>query len=1168
MGESSNGCVNLRPARFRRIGLVAIAALALLTGFRVSAFAQSATGTLTGTITDPKGLAMVGVMVTVHNVDTGVDQKPVITSEEGVFQLPLLQPGNYDITASQPGFATVEHKGVTLQVGQTIRVDFAMPVAEQQSLVTVTTEIPLLETEKTEQSQNVSEALVSNLPVSSRRWEQFALLTPGVSPDGVSGGMSFHGINNLYNNNSVDGANNNYNYDGGSRGGSANDGYVYSADSIREFQVASSGFNAEVGQSAGGSVNAVTKSGTNMWHGDLFYNGRAPNFNAIDPVAKTAGATTQAVHQQHQWGGSVGGPIIKEKLFFFVTDDGYRKVFPESVTSQLTIPISALTCPTVASGAPGGTTAPNALQCQNTKDYINNHFLNNFNRSLRQDIELVKLDFQLNQANHISGMANIRDWHTIRDPLLQDNINNGADQYYQDRFVIANWTTVIGTNKVNELRYQFGIDNSFAGLNGSMGMPGAILSNFFGTGGYGFAGGGSSWTKERRHQVSDSFSWTVGTHSLKFGTDINIINDDARSSITSGGQYTYSSGTAIPNISCAPPTAFNTTANAKSNRIFCDWMVDVYGTNANDGHTGQHWDAYNQFFDNIFSSFPNTFRYNIPNNDYAGFFQDTWKARPNLTVNWGVRYDLQVITDLPYSVAKVLPILNQPGSLTAGSSDLPIFDQYTTKYPNEYDAIQPRIGIAWNFRKNTVLRLNGGIFFAKTEGHNIKNVISGAGESTTSCTITQLASCANPALTFPNVLFYQQNGALWTLGQSLPGAVSTVKVTPPPGGLAIPSPKFGIRGVDPNLRRPRVYTLDAAIEQQLPGNMNLSISYAFSRGVALPRGRDFNVGTNFDTTYCAAPASAGNQQCGLFVSKPYDILDASGNTTQVYTAPFYWNRVDSRTGVINGNTSDVITTYHGLIVSLRKPMSHGLEVVGNYTFSHAIDNGQQGSVNGGGEGQVGTPALDPFNTASEKGNSGTDVRSRFTASVVYAPTFGKNFTNPIAKQLADGWSLATSIIAQNGAHYTGMVQTSSPPSDVIRGFAPGSSVQKTFTYAPLDGSMGGAGVSSPGSPLAGRIGWLAPGSFVLPNLYNVDLRLTKQVSFKERYHIEIRLEAFNLFNTTLIQAVNPTAYDYATTCTGHTNTCMAPSSSFQKPTTTTGNLLGARQMQAGIRFDF
>src|ERR1700733_10900382 len=123
MGESSNGCVNLRPARFRRIGLVAIAALALLTGFRVSAFAQSATGTLTGTITDPKGLAMVGVMVTVHNVDTGVDQKPVITSEEVVFQLPLLQPGNYDITASQPGFATVEHKGVTLQVGQTIRVD-------------------------------------------------------------------------------------------------------------------------------------------------------------------------------------------------------------------------------------------------------------------------------------------------------------------------------------------------------------------------------------------------------------------------------------------------------------------------------------------------------------------------------------------------------------------------------------------------------------------------------------------------------------------------------------------------------------------------------------------------------------------------------------------------------------------------------------------------------------------------------------------------------------------------------------------------------------------------------------------------------------------------------------------------------------------------------------
>src|ERR1700674_4069096 len=182
----------------------------------------------------------------------------------------LLQPGDYDLTVSQTGFATVQHKALKVQVGQTVRIDIEMPVASQQSLVPVTTEAPLIETEKTEASQTVTENLVTDLPISSRRWEQFVLLTPGVSPDGPSGTMSFHGINSLYNNNSVDGASNN-NSGGNARGGT-NDGFVYSTDSIREFQVASSNYNAEVAQAAGGSVNAVTKSGTNNFHGDLFYN--------------------------------------------------------------------------------------------------------------------------------------------------------------------------------------------------------------------------------------------------------------------------------------------------------------------------------------------------------------------------------------------------------------------------------------------------------------------------------------------------------------------------------------------------------------------------------------------------------------------------------------------------------------------------------------------------------------------------------------------------------------------------------------------------------------------------------------------------------------------------------------------------------------------------------
>jgi hypothetical protein len=282
---------------------------------------------------------------------------------------------------------------------------------------------------------------------------------------------------------------------------------------------------------------------------------------------------------------------------------------------------------------------------------------------------------------------------------------------------------------------------------------------------------------------------------------------------------------------------------------------------------------------------------------------------------------------------------------------------------------------------------------------------------------------------------------------------------------------------------------------------------------------------------------------------------------------------------MNGNTSDVYSRYNGLVVSLRKPMSHGVEVLANYTLSKSTDNGQQGGGNSG-EGQVGITAIDPFNPGAEQGYSGTDTRNRFTASVIFAPTWGSNVTG-VKQHLVRGWSLASTVIAQNGSRYTGNVQGNTPPTITYTGFTKGSTASTAFLYSPLNGSMGGAGVSSPGGNTAGRIAWVAPGSFVLPNLYNVDVRLTKEFRFTERYSLEIRGEAFNVFNTTLVQAVSQTAYSYgtptgtSTTCptsstatTPHTNTCMVPISSFGQMATTSGNLLGARQMQAGIRFNF
>ena len=224
------------------------------------------------------------------------------------------------------------------------------------------------------------------------------------------------------------------------------------------------------------------------------------------------------------------------------------------------------------------------------------------------------------------------------------------------------------------------------------------------------------------------------------------------------------------------------------------------------------------------------------------------------------------------------------------------------------------------------------------------------------------------------------------------------------------------------------------------------------------------------------------------------------------------------------------------------------------------------------EGQVGLPAIDPFNNSLEKGYSGTDIRNRFSASVIVAPAWGNSATG--AKRLLVGnWSLSSTIIAQSGQAYTGMVQGVTAPSAVYNGYAPGASTPATFTYIPLDGSMGGAGISSPGANLAGRIAWVAPGGFKLPSLYDVDLRLSKQFAITERYNIELRGEAFNVFNSTLVQQVSQSAYKYVSPGSSgcpatHASTCMVPVTSFGQYQTTSGNLFGARQLQAGIRFRF
>ncbi len=275
----------------RLLALASAAALLFSPATRV--LAQSAgTGTIAGTVTDTTGAVVPTAKALITDTDTGVSRSVPATSD-GTYVAAFLQSGHYEVVISGSGFGTVDRKNLVLTVGQTLTVDAALAVGATAAEVTVTSDTPILDPEKTEVSQTIDTNFIASLPVATRNWSGFVLLTPNVTQDGGSGLVSFHGISGLYNQNYVDGANNNQMLFSEARGRASGAPFVYSVDSIKEFQAETSNYSVEFGQAAGGQVNAITKSGTNAIHGDLFYELRYPTLNALDPYTKF-----QALHNQ------------------------------------------------------------------------------------------------------------------------------------------------------------------------------------------------------------------------------------------------------------------------------------------------------------------------------------------------------------------------------------------------------------------------------------------------------------------------------------------------------------------------------------------------------------------------------------------------------------------------------------------------------------------------------------------------------------------------------------------------------------------------------------------------------------------------------------------------------------------------------------------------------
>jgi len=1041
--------------------------------------AQNAgSATITGTVTDPAGAVVPAASVVVHNTDTAADRS-LVTNEAGIYNATFLQPGHYDINVSKQGFTKVDRKGILLEVGRTLTLDFALTVQSGADTVTVTAETPVVDTEKTEVSQEVGQSLVENLPIVGRRWDNFVLLTPGVTTDG--GLVSYRGISGLYNNNSVDGANNNQAFFSEARGRSTTP-YTYSQDSIQEFQVSSSNYSSEFGQAAGGVVNAVTKSGTNTVHGDLFYYLRYPSLNALDPFNKSQGLFTQPVHQQQQFGGSVGGPAIRNKLFYFFTYDGSRKVFPIIYTSTAFPNAgSTLACP-----APAIITA---AQCAAANGFLKS-LVGVFPRTGVGDVAFGKLDYQLNSKNHLSAAFDWNNYHAPNSYNSLTSVNNNsvsanANTFTHTRIFVANWDSTFTNSMVNNFRFQWGVDDEVAGANS--GGPSIGITNID-TYGMNIALPRPAFPDEHRLQFSDTLSWTKGTHQIKAGFDLNYIHELLINLFQGGGSYSYSG------------------ANA-----FNGWVEDVFGANVGDGLTGLHFTSFNQVNDPITGAGKDDFH----DTDVAGFVEDRWKFRPNLTLNLGVRYEIQLIPQPP-----------RPNTLT------PLTTLSTSVINTDSNNFGPRIGLAYEPFKGTVVRAGYGMFYGKTSNSTwyAMRVENGVFQQTYTCNPT---SC--PQLSFPNLIF--------TPPGPTPQAPFAGALTPHVTTFTPPSATQLVHGVQPDFVNPLIHEGELTVEKQLPGNMSISVGYVFSRGLHLPSFVDGNVG----------PATS---------THTYDVLSSTGSLLLQDTEPFYTTRLNPQTGIILLGRSNVNSWYHGGILTLRKPMSHGFEFLVNYTYAKSIDDGAVA----GGAGISGTffgtvPTADPYNQRRENALSDLDQRHRFTSSIVYRPEMFRKLSNKAARAIFDGWALSTvETFASNQPLPSSLLQ--------INGF-PGGGV---------DSGLTGGAISYTGGTSGFRPTWVGRNVWPGHPLYNVDLRIMRDFAVRERIHLQMLGEAFNVFNHTNIFSENETPYTFtalgsgacSSAIAGGSNGCLVPSPTFMAPnsTTSTNGLYGSRQLQFSAKIVF
>ncbi|HEU5350125.1 MAG TPA: TonB-dependent receptor [Terracidiphilus sp.] len=1085
------------------------AVLALLLFLVPCVFAQTAVdGAIGGTVLDSSGAVVPNATVSVLNQGTNAAQTTV-SDASGYFRVLHLQPGVYTVTVTAKGFSTYRSINLTVQVGVLTSLDAHLAVGASAQVVVVTGEAPMVNTTSPDFAGVVDEETIRTIPENNYRWSAFALLTPGVVNDSNGFGLlSFRGQSTLLNNVTIDGTDDNQAYFSEERG-RTRAGYSTIKDAVQEFQVNTSNYSVEYGRSAGGIVNSITKSGTNRLHGDVYYFDRdsawaAQNYYVQHPVPNGSGGYTSVSFKptdlRRQMGFTIGGPILRNKLFFFLAADRFYHDFPAAATitgisanvnfystsgSFYNTQINRIAADTGLSSTDAATVYTGGIAGLTS-------MLGTVPRVGDQTILFPKIDWQINQKNHFAVEANRMRWTSPAgiqtSPAVAYGSSSFGNDYVRDNWIVGKLDTFLTPSLSNEVRYMYGRDFEFevnqtptsfeqtnlvntpSGYVNPLGLPPNVyLSGFFQYGTPQFLNR-AALPDERRWQLADTVAWVHGNQAFKFGGDVLHTDDLISNLYNQYGGYTYSlsvSGTSV---------------------ALADMISDLYlSQNPTDGHIAQHYTYFNQGAGPAGLDFTTA--------DYSLFAQDEWKVSPRLSLTMGARWEYEKFPD------QQLPNSAIPQTLTLQDSKA---------------NIGPRVGFAYDVygHGTTILRGGYGMFFARAINSTLYQALIGSGSSggQTNPSLNPGSTCAP---VFPQVV--DPSDAAACLG----GSNATAYY------------------LDPNFKVPQIHQADLTIEQQFGKSDAVSISWLGSWGRRLPDFVDTNLPTPTPVTFTVNdPNGAGPLADGTSISTDA-FFYVTGNSNHRPNANF-----STITDIFSGVTSN----YEALVAQYNHRLSHHVSFTANYTWSHALDYGENNTTGAGAN-----ALLLPGDIKLDYGNSNQNVPNRLQIFTLLESPW---HAHGALGYLVNDFELAPAFSTQSGLPYSMGISGSSSKL-----YADGTTTQQSIIST---SSFNGSGGSNR-IPIADR------NDYQSPKIWQMDLRASKKIVVHERYSLEFLADAFNLANHQNVTGVGASAYTVSEDTTNHVNHLVPYTTVPFGSVTSTNNsnfASNVRQIQMALRLTF